>query len=353
MRRLGLTSVALGLALLLPARIAKAQTEPISAKLEWQAPPTGSNCIDQPALKDAVEQRLGRRVFSPNEPDVVVHGGVARDGSHWLVSIKLSAAHGEAMGHRELESEGADCSTLDDSLALVLAVMLDISKARVPPAPAKAPKAPIESQPEAQGGEPAGPKPTSSELTSRLHVPPDTPARRPRWHFEVGLGATAALGLLPAASFGAHGYVAVSPPNFWRVALGVESYRSVSETVDGTGAGASFAPLAATLSICPLAQRPLSWGFEACLLQHFGRMQVEAYGFDENEELRRSYVNLGISGAASLALAGPLFAKAGAALETPLLRETFRYGTPGGGEPSLFRMATLLAAAQLGLGASF
>ncbi|HEU5076333.1 MAG TPA: hypothetical protein VFU02_19205 [Polyangiaceae bacterium] len=329
------------------AGVARAQDEPVLAELEWRGGPSGSSCIDAEALRSTVEARLGRTLFAPRgHADVRVVGGIEAAGGKWLARMTLTSAQGEPMGERELESESRDCSALDDSLALVLAVMLDIPKTRVPePAPASAASPPT---PAVDTPAPAAPPPVS-----KLLVPKDTPPRRPRWRFEIGLGALGAYGLLPEFTFGVRGHIAVKPPEFWKVGIDVGAYASVDEAIGSDHAGASFSPKELGMFVCPLDLPLSAVHLEACVVQHVGRLHVEGFGFDTNEKQERPYLNLGVAGAASLQIVGPLSVRVGIDAATPLLRETFRYGSQDGEEPSLFRMAPVLIAGQIGVAAHF
>lgn len=326
----------------------RAQDAPVLAELEWRGGPSGENCIDAEELRSTVEARLSRPLFAPRgQADVRVVGGIEAAGGKWLARITLTSARGEPMGERELESESRDCSALDDSLALVLAVMLDIPRTRIPePAPARAASAPP----------PAVDTPAMPEApptVSKLLVPKDTSPRRPRWRFEIGLGASGAYGLLPEFSFGVRGHVAVKPPEFWKVGMDVGAYASVDEAIVSADAGANFSPKELGVFVCPLDLPLAGIQVEACVVQHMGRLRVEGFGFDSNEKQERPYLNLGIAGAASLQIVGPLSVRVGIDVETPLLRETFRYGSQAGEEPSLFRMAPVLVAGQIGVAAHF
>ena len=316
------------------------------AELAWQGGPSGSNCIEARELEKAVEASLGRPLFAPKgQADVRVSGAISQADGKWLVRLTLTSAEGEPMGERDLESESADCSALDDSLALVLAVMLDIPKTRIPE--------PTRSAPEPAALPSAAPPPPASPRVSTLRVPKDTPPRRPRWSFEVGLAALGAYGLLPEVTFGVRGHVAVKPPEFWKVGVDVGSYASVDETLGSTDAGASFSPKELGVFVCPFELPGSGFQLEGCLVQHVGTLHVEGFGFDKNEEQARPYVNVGLAFAAGLQIFGPLSVRGGIDTQVPLLRETFRYGSQDGEEPSLFRMAAVLVAGQIGLAAQF
>lgn len=335
------TGVTLAFAMLLGSLHAQAMDQPIRAELDWRTKPAGSNCIDRDELRSAVEERLGRQVFTDRATaDVRVVGGIDKQGDVWRVQIRLSSSHGEPMGERELESEAEDCSALDASLALVLAVMLDLPKAKVPQPTADAPPRAVE-------------PPRAPARPTRLRVPRETPPSRPAWPLELGVSGLVTSGLVPGPAWGGQLHVAIDPASFWKLGVVVAVYRSVEQTVEGTRAGASFAPLEAGWFFCPLAWPSGRARVEACLVQHVGRLRVEGFGFDVNQTQTRTYANLGAELDGRLELSGPLSARLALRLQAPLLRETFRYGAPSGSEPSLFRMAPALVTGQVGLVARF
>jgi hypothetical protein len=248
------------------------------------------------------------------------------------------------MGTRALQTQADDCSSLDDSLALVLAVMLDIPKADVPE-----PEPPLPPDPEATAPKPKPPLRKSTPL----EIPDDTPARREPWQVEVGASAVGALGLLPSASLGLSLRALVSPPRFWTLGIEAMALGSVEEGVRGVEAGATFSPRSLGVWVCPLSFELSSLETRACLVEHVGRLRVEGFGFDENQVATRTYVNAGLRLDAFGRVVGALGVTLTVGLDLPIVRETFRYGDPAGGNSQLFRMEPVLGFAQIGLAARF
>ncbi len=320
---------------------------PVSAELDWQRTPEAESCVEGDALQRAVEDRLGRTVFVENGPDVVLTGRVSRGpNGAWAVELHLASAQGQPMGIRSLETEAEDCSSLDDSLALVLAVMLDIPKADVPP-----PEPPVAR--EADPAEPTPKKPPPPRRATPLSVPKDTPPRREPWVVEVGAGAVGVVGLLPRASFGLSLRALVSPPGFWTLGLEAMALRSVDAGVKGSDAGANFSPKSLGVWLCPVSYDLLGVDTRACLVEHVGRLHVEGFGFDDNQKVARTYVNAGLRLDAYGRVVGPLGVTLTGGLDVPIVRETFRYGDLAGGNPQLYRMEPLVGFAQIGLAARF
>ncbi|MFT3840831.1 MAG: hypothetical protein QM723_27830 [Myxococcaceae bacterium] len=101
--------------------------------LTWKA---ADGCIQAAELAERVERRLGRPVFGA-EPDLRIDGYlVSADGTpknaKWRARLTLIDAHGTVEGSRDVTTADASCRGIDDSLVLVVAVMIDPSAALTP-----------------------------------------------------------------------------------------------------------------------------------------------------------------------------------------------------------------------------
>src|SRR5262245_30255859 len=97
------------------------------ATLEVQKDAGTERCIEKPELAKAVEARLARPVFDVrNPPDLKVRLHLARPSpNEWRGDITLLDATGNELGRRELVTKARDCSALDASVALVIALLVD------------------------------------------------------------------------------------------------------------------------------------------------------------------------------------------------------------------------------------
>jgi len=105
-------------------------------------------CIQGGAIERAVERRLRRRVFAGNEsPDLHIDVALAResDGA-WSARLVLRGRSGAELGARELQTQAAHCSALDDALVLVVALLVDSPEARAQAGAASEPTAPAPSE---------------------------------------------------------------------------------------------------------------------------------------------------------------------------------------------------------------
>ncbi len=319
-----------------------AQTRPQASRatawLRFERHTTASECTDAKALEQAVEARLSRRVFVDRlKADLLVYARVRWiDGEQaWGVRIELRTQNGALVGTRELRSEAPHCSVLKDPMALVLAVMLDVPRDELPK-PQKSPR-PAE---RAQQSQPA----------IELPVKPE-PSPVP-WRFRAGAGVTAGLGLLPGLALGVRGHASATPPGLFPLELDLNAFFESTARVSGAGAG--FSALSAALYVCPLWKQ-LSSAFElgGCLGQHAGRLSVHPFGFDEQRQTARGFLNAGLRVVGRMRLFGPFRLRAALDAELPLIRERFRYTAPDGTSSVLFRMAPVAGFAELGLSADF
>lgn len=90
-----------------------------------------------------MEVRLGRAVFARREhADVRVELSLYRpaSGAGFGAELVLVTLRGVQLGTRALQVSGDDCRALDPSLALVLALMLDVPRHSLPQPPPPPPR---------------------------------------------------------------------------------------------------------------------------------------------------------------------------------------------------------------------
>jgi hypothetical protein len=119
---------ALALALGLAAGHARAEAPKDERyALGWARLEGAERCIGSRELASNVETSLKRRVFAPaSRADRSIDGRVApRPEGGFRAVVQLSDAAGTVLGSRELTSDGPDCRTLDEPLALSIALLID------------------------------------------------------------------------------------------------------------------------------------------------------------------------------------------------------------------------------------
>ena len=177
-----------------------------SARLEWQQATGVQDCASADELAAGAERLLGRSVFGVAAgAAMVVRGQVSRaPDARWVAHIALSGPEGP-MGERDLAIAADDCHALDQSLILVLALMLDVDEQKV------------------SLSLPAAPPPSQSDGGRQA---------------EIAVGGAMAHGLLPGIAAGAEAAVAYRLAARWTLEARGLFWAPSSESSGGRGAEA-------------------------------------------------------------------------------------------------------------------
>jgi hypothetical protein len=280
---------------------------------------------------------LGRSVFvDAGAADVLVEVQVKpRDGAPgFAANLTLRAQSGNWLGARELQTDSARCSGLDEPLSLVLALMIDIPKDELPP-PAE---------------QPADTPPPAPRVL-RVPAPPppvrETVSKREPLRVELGVSGVITVGLLPDVALGARASVLVRPPQFWPVEFGALMYRDAEATAaDG---GSEFEAAGADISVCPLLGDVGRVRVLGCVLQSLGRLRVSGFGFDENRKHSRFYALFGARARLSYPLTSWLAGRLSASAEVPATRDDFYFVDAEGQRHRVFRSALVAGSGELGM----
>ena len=328
-----------GLLPVLPASASAA--EPVQAALEWQSPPEPHDCLDRGALEAAVEARLGRRVFSgAADASVRVHGRVdaLAAGRGFRAELELNDAEGQRLGTRSLSSRAANCSALNESLVLVVALMVDINEEQIEVLRQQ-------QAPPPKDGAAAGPSEDGASRGGRA------PLERNPWRFLAGVDLVIVGRLLPDVVPGVALSGAVAPPSIGWLELSLSQLLS-SDAARGDR-GSRFSLRSAELYWCPFETQRFNTHVGACLGQRFGLLAVEGFGFQQNQETSRFIYGLGAKVRASLRLLGPLTLRASAGVELPLTRDRFYFTDAAGETTLLFRPKAAVLSASAGVALQF
>jgi hypothetical protein len=275
-----------------------------------------------------------------------------RQAGRFIVDTALFDVAGVELGTRRLETAARHCSALDDSLALVLSLALDV-RTRVPaelepPSVAAAPASAPEAAPPAA---PSMPLSVSTPEIQRLAptplvIPASThPAREP-WRVAGSLGAVLGAGLMPSLGLGVRGKLELSAPSFWPLGL---AFAAWGEQSVGGARGADFDVYSVELTLCPLSHAVGAWHLQACAEQLLGRVDAAGFGFDEQAPQDRWLVALGGAAGARYEL-GALFVGVEGSLLAPLVRR--RYFYRAGERVSLYDSPLLLGLLGVSIGVS-
>ena len=340
-----------------PARAASAPRG--AARVAISKGPGTAACMTENALRRAVEVRLRRAAFRPDLPVTLdVRVVFERAGPSWSAELTLHDGSGQFLGRRSIVTEAAHCSALDDSLALVVALLVD-SPPSAPDVGAQVqPTVPVaEPVPVAASSEPAArpaatprpaTKPEPQPLTT-LSLPRDTPAPREPWHVDVSLAAVAAVGVVPGLAPGVELGLGAQAPRVPELRLFLDGFGRRDQTRNASQSGAHFDFASVGLELCALDVQLGALRWFGCAGQSLGRLRVASFGFDENTTSEHlTYALLARTGL-RFPLIGRLGGRIGVRAELPLARASFDYGTRDGSDRALYKMSPITAALDLGL----
>lgn len=295
------------------------------------------DCLAQSRLQRGVERRLRRKVFV-DEAQAALRFVVRfeRRGAEVEARITITSADGTSRGSRTLVTSN-HCSSLDDSLALSLALLVDQPPDPEPePAPAPEPK-PLDSP------SPPAPSPPPRAV---IEIPPDVVAPREPWHVSAGLGAASSFGVLPGLAPALTAWLGVTPRRLVPVTLRGEWFFARRAERD-SGSGAEFRLLRAELRVCPTVVENEARELGVCVGQRLGWLRVAGYGFDHDLAEGRLTFALGLGAVLRQRLVGPVSLRAYLGVEVPVVRDRFTSAGENGTE--LFRAAPLALGGELGV----
>lgn len=314
---------------------ATAQVATSEARLEIVRDEATRSCISERALERSVERRLRRKVFG-NEARFSVRLSFERSDGAWLANLELWDAEG-LLGKRQLSTEARHCSALDDSLALVVALLVDTPPEREPPTP------------DAPAPEPAPPPPPRRRPTP-IRVPEESFAPREPLGFGVRGSALVVFGLVPGWGLGAEVAAELAFPRGPRVIAAFDA--TLTRDRSGSRGGAEFDARRVGLELCGLGGAWGAFSVEPCVGQRVGWLGARGFDFDRNLETTRLYYAIAAGADAGLTLGGVLLA-AGVRGEFPLTRDRFSERISGEERKELFRVAPIVASARIGIGVRF
>jgi hypothetical protein len=336
-----------------------AEEESVTARLEWRRAPGTKACLDGNSLERAVNRRWGRSVFvETTTPDIVLKGTVGRaEHGGWIVSLALYRGDGTSLGSRELVTAAPSCSSLDDSVALAVGLMLDVSRHRI-----------VEERraSAAQGEKPADTGRTRSTAapataakateTATLHepviegprisIPEDTQPSREPWRAAPSAGMEAAVGFLPSVAIAPRVGLSVDLPRFVPLELAASLFL---EDREGASRGARFSAWSVEMAVCPFTLRKGAFRADSCVMERLGEVRATGFGFTEDAVVTELVSTVGAREAGTVSLVGPLSAFLGLSLEAPVVRYRFVFGDSIGNTRSVHRMAPLVGTGALGL----
>ncbi|WP_394825426.1 hypothetical protein [Pendulispora albinea] len=321
-----------------------------TSSLSWVRLQGAEGCIATNALAQAVESRLRRKVFvSPSQADVSVEGHVLQSKSgnppEWRAVLTVRDNRGNLIGTREIEAAGSSCSALDDSLVLVVSILIDPEAQLRPGTPPPEPAPPPPSSP------PPPPQVIVRQERVLVPIPPPNP-----WRFGANVGGAFSVGLLPSVGVGVTGAVLIEPPGFWGIQISGTSWRSASVDI-ANGARAQVQLAYGGVALCPLRLEVGRFAYRACVGAQFGSLQSRGQSSDANKFQQFSDEKLAVHAFLpsrfDFRLAGPMVASLGLSLIVPIVRTRLSYEDSRGMDQTIFQPAPVAGATDLSIALTF
>lgn len=254
-----------------------------TAHQSYSRTPGAASCLSPEELESAVETRLGRRVFVPAaEAHLQVSIEARRGLETFTIDVTLSDRNPRVIGRRRLTTRAPHCSALDDSLALVIALAVDVAaplaRAAEPPTPSPQPTPPTSHPP--------------APLGTQLSVPSETTASRAPVRWRASVGPVLAVGALPDPSPGLQVRLELEAPRLWPITFAASAFLGQTQ---GSEQGARFNLQTFQLGVCPWQPQFGALDTALCVEQLLGRFGAESFGFDQGQPSNRWLPALGPS----------------------------------------------------------
>jgi len=281
-------------------------------------------------LARAVEARLGRAVFVPTpKAERIVEARIAPNGSGFGAVLSVADQRGKLLGQRELSTTSTDCRSLDRSLVLVLALLIDAEA--IPQAPPR----------------PLSPAAETPPVVGEVNPPGGASASALVFATDV-LGGFV-LGRLPGAAPGAMISVELGGATGLRARLSGELFLGNAATDRGAKTRFIMAGGLAGLGwVQPLGQ---GFAFSGFLSAELADLIAEPVDLLSPINAQAMFLALELSGGLSYQPAAiPLRFRVGLALGVPLLRSSFTYLDATGRDRALFQPEPIIGRMEVGLG---
>lgn len=344
---------------------AAAEGESHTFALNWVRETGAEACVSSQALAHMLEQVVGPVLRQPADAGFAIEGTVRKapgtDG--WLARIRVSDAAGDVLGERDLKNNERRCSTLTQSVLLVLAVIIDPDAAQRGLPEAVVAQLSRDAQSEAatadvvQTPETAAPPPIATiprqPFPDVAVVPGRAAAAQPSWQLHLLTGWLVGTGILPETSSGPTLALRIGKPELGSLALAGTYWLPVSQSFDSPRAVDSeihFHAAHALLSACRPVVQAGRLSLEGCLGFAAGYRWVRAEALAERRDPRRPYSGGVLSAELDVQLTRNWFAftSVTAALLMPHAR--FTYEAYQGGERGLFETKALSGWLAAGMG---
>ena len=274
------------------SRTAHAET---TFALEWRS--EKAPCVRGEAVREAVESALGRSLFVDREhADIVIDGEERRADERFRARVTQRDRTGANLGTRELEAE--TCAGLERMTIVVVTLFIEPSLGREEPPP-PSPPPPSPPSPRSDGDDlapPPPPRPRAPRSTRSTKSAPGRPPSRDTQAPEharsaalhLGVGAGAALGLLPGPSMSLRGVMRLAIPRSrftfdWSIGYSLPQSVVVDRWVRAT-----FFAVDQQLRGCFTAARVATLELDACAGGSFSAIVPSTRGITGGDESART-----------------------------------------------------------------
>lgn len=310
--------------------------------LALEAPP---ECISERELSARVERILDRPFFvSRPEAAVIARATlVSRDGT-WSFTLELVTNDGAVIGRREARYAGGSCRSLDPSISVITAILVELPVV-----------ATVLRLAEAETSDPADDGPATDPVPLPSSTPPapspQAPTgRAPAWEVRTAALAALSVGLLPDVAFGAGALFALVPDTDWPALVLEARWLAPSTRLDEAGRGGTFWIADAHLGACP------SWAIHVlrlggCVTVGAGAIVADAIGLEgARSGTLAPLLSARAAFEARLVLA-PLDVRVTIGADVPLLRHEFVRDQGTDRQTLIHAPAPAALAISLGIGA--
>jgi hypothetical protein len=312
------------IAALWPRALAAQSLEPPGVALRWTSDETAGDCRAGGDLATAIARRIGRPLEPIDQADLVIEGRTESTATGIVVTITARDAHGAILGQRVLTGADLDCRELDESVELIVAMIIDAND--------------------------RGSTPPPTEVRTETRVPPPTlpETRRRRLAFGVSVLASAGkfpewnAGISAGAAMSIGGAGAVVELGLWRPA------RAEQEMI-----GSTLHVAAVAAAVCPAVGSRPRWTVSVCLGVQGGALVARGFGFADNRRDVALLVDITSHVTVDLALWESWLLRPAVGGSLPLIRPEIAFETSSGTTAVLYQPDPVAALIQLGLWRQF
>jgi hypothetical protein len=297
----------------------------------WTADTAGSDCSTELQLKAAVSRQLHREVFEQlANADLIARIVFAQTAGGWSAEVHLTTTSGQDLGQRRISSHAAQCSALNDSLALVVALMVDLTRSEVAARAAAFSPAPAADV----HGRTSQSQRAENQSNNRRAV--------------VTLRGILEDGQLPRLGWGG----SLSTEIMWSSRLSTElsvSALTAHALEDGVAAEARFSLYRMELGFCLAAADRTFGSLHICAGPEVGLMRALGSGYLANRTTASPLINPFVKAMSAWWLTSNLGLQFGLGMAVPLIRDRYYAVRADGSEALLFKPAIVVPFLHIGV----